>query len=501
MFSKVLIANRGEIAVRIIRACRELGITSVAIYSDIDRRALHVRLADQAIHLGPSEPDQSYLSFEKIIQAARTTGSQAIHPGYGFLAENSAFARAVQEAGLVFIGPSPTAIQLMGDKGEARSLLAAAGIPILPGYQGIDDDQTLIHFAKKIGYPLLVKASAGGGGKGLRLVNGSHELYEAIAAARREARHAFDDQRLILERYITNAHHVEFQVLGDQDGNLLHLYERECSVQRRHQKIIEETPAPLMTGDLRDRMGAAAVSAAKAVGYYNAGTVEFIVDPTTQEFYFLEMNTRLQVEHPVTELVSGLDLVQWQMRIASGEKLPFNQDQIIQRGHALECRLYAEDPAAGFLPMTGDIYRFLEPRGPAVRVDTGVTSGDTISIHYDPLIAKVITHAEERVGAIRKMQAALQEMVVLGVQTNWQFLQDVLAHPDFQAGKVHTTWIEENFEGWQPPDCPLPPEVLVAAALTEFQSVSGSQAPPGIASLDPYNPWRVPNGYRSGEAA
>jgi acetyl-CoA carboxylase biotin carboxylase subunit len=500
MFSKILIANRGEIAVRLIRACRELGIASVAVYSQADQQALHVRLADEAIPIGPAAASESYLNIDRLLDAARSSRAQAIHPGYGFLSENAAFAQAVQDAGLTFIGPPVEAMKAMGDKGAARAQMQAAGIPVAPGYQGEDDNESLRQVAAKIGFPLLVKAAAGGGGKGMRIVRHPTELPEALAAARREAGRAFGDQRLILERYIEPAHHVEFQVLGDQHGNVLHLFERECSVQRRHQKIIEETPSPLLDPALRREMGQAAVAAVRAVGYTNAGTVEFIVDPQTRQFYFLEMNTRLQVEHPITEQATGVDLAQWQIRIAAGEQLPFAQEDLRQQGHAIECRLYAEDPANNFLPATGKLLRFIEPRGPGVRVDSSVTSGDEISIHYDPLIAKLIVQAEDRPSAIRKMQAALRETVLLGLTTNWQFLQDVLAHPDFVAGRADTTWVERTFGEWQHPHCELPPEVLVAAALTQFQCPGEVPATTNASSRhDPYSPWRTGNSFRLGE--
>jgi 3-methylcrotonyl-CoA carboxylase alpha subunit len=498
MFTKILIANRGEIAVRIIRACREMGIASVAIYSEADRRALHVRLANEAVLIGPAAASQSYLSIDRILAAARQTGAQAIHPGYGFLSENAAFARAVQQAGLVFIGPPPEAIEARGDKARGRDRMQASGVPVVPGYQGPEDDQTLVRKAEEIGYPLLVKATAGGGGRGMRVVQAASELVESIAAARREALHAFGDQRMILERYIPHARHIEFQILADNYGRVLHLCERECSVQRRHQKIIEEAPSPFLDSDLRTRMGKAAVAAAQAVGYQNAGTIEFIVDAESREFYFLEMNTRLQVEHPVTELITGLDIVQWQIRIASGEALLLTQDAIHGRGHAIECRLYAEDPTNNFLPATGPLLRFVEPKGPGVRVDSGFTSGDEITVHYDPLIAKLIAWAEDRSAAIRKMEAALRETILLGVTQNIQFLQDVLADPDFRSGDIYTTWVEEHFGDWQPPQCALPPEVLAAAALLQFQAPTADSqgAPP---SSDPYNPWRASSGFRMGE--
>jgi len=509
VIQKILIANRGEIAVRVIRACRELGIQTVAVYSDIDHRALHVRMADEAVNIGPPAAQESYLSTERILEAARQTGADAIHPGYGFLSENSHFAQAVKQAGIVFIGPSPKAIQAMGDKAEARHRMQTADIPIIPGYEGLNDLNSLTEAAQQLGYPLLVKASAGGGGKGMRVVLRSTDLEESIGAAQREALNAFNDQRLILERYIPKARHIEFQILADMYGKTIHLFERECSLQRRHQKILEETPSPLLdspaavqTG-LRERMGAAAVAAARAVGYQNAGTVEFIVDPGTLNFYFLEMNTRLQVEHPITEQVSGLDLVQWQIRIAEGRALSISQAEIGQRGHAIECRLYAEDPASGFLPATGPLLRFIQPRGPGIRVDSGVTSGDEISIHYDPLIAKLIAYAEDRQTAITRMQNALRETVLLGITTNWQFLQDVLSDPAFRAGQFYTTWVEERFANWQPPECGIPPEVLVAAALTTFQQggqiALSHQSDLASANADPYNPWTVSNAFRIGE--
>ena len=502
MFKKILIANRGEIAARIIRACREMGIATVAVYSEADRRAVHVRLADEAVPVGPAPASQSYLKIERILEAAAKTGAEAVHPGYGFLSENAGFARAVKAAGLVFIGPPAEAIEAMGDKGRARQRAQDAGVPVVPGYQG-EAQGDLSGEAERIGFPMLVKAAAGGGGKGMRVVRAPEEFAEAVESARREAQHAFGDDRLILERFVERARHIEFQVLGDQHGNLLHLFERECSVQRRHQKIIEETPSPFVDDALRERMGAAAVAAARAAGYHNAGTVEFIVDPERRDFYFLEMNTRLQVEHPVTELVTGLDLVQWQIRVAAGERLPFRQEDLRQRGHAIECRLYAEDPASNFLPAVGTLLRFVEPEGPGVRVDAGYASGDEVSIHYDPMIAKIITWAEDRPAAARKMTAALRETVLLGLTNNNAFLQDVLADPAFQRGEVHTTWVEDHFGDWQPPRCEAPPEVLVAAALSagagSAGSANGSAAARG--SDDPFSPWGAGGGYRVGEKA
>ncbi|RMF49119.1 MAG: acetyl-CoA carboxylase biotin carboxylase subunit [Anaerolineae bacterium] len=500
MFSKILIANRGEIAVRVIRACRELGVRTVAVYSQADSRALHVRMADEAVEIGPPPPAESYLRGERIIEAALRTGAQAVHPGYGFLAENAAFARAVETAGLTFIGPPPEAIEAMGDKAQARARMQAAGVPVVPGYQGADDDASLLTAAQDIGYPLLVKAAAGGGGKGMRIAASPDELPTAIAAARREARHAFGDSRLLLERYIPDAHHIEFQVLADTHGNTLHLFERECSIQRRHQKIIEETPSPLLSAEVRQRMGMAAVQAARAVGYVNAGTVEFIFDARNDTFYFLEMNTRLQVEHPITELVTGIDLVSWQLRIASGERLPFQQDDLTQRGHAIECRLYAEDPANDFLPAVGQLHQVVFPGAPGVRLDTGITPGDEVTLHYDPLIAKLIVYAEDRPAALRKALAALRESVLLGLTTNRDFLVEVLSHPAVQAGPVSTTWVERTFGAWQPPQCDVSPEILVAAALTEMQNTP-SAASPASEQPDPYSPWKQATAFRIGGAA
>ncbi|TAK12303.1 MAG: acetyl-CoA carboxylase biotin carboxylase subunit [Anaerolineae bacterium] len=497
LFDRILIANRGEIAVRLLRACRELGISPVAVYSEVDREALHVRLADEAILLGPAAPAESYLNMEKVIAAALQSGAAAVHPGYGFLSENAGFARRAAAAGLVFIGPPPGAIDAMGDKAAARVLMQSSGVPVVPGVQDVADDKALAKAAKDIGFPVLVKAAAGGGGKGMRVVNASADLLESAAAARREALNAFGDDRLILEKYVARGRHVEIQVLADQHGNTVHLFERECSVQRRHQKIIEETPSPLLDDDLRSAMGDAAVAAAQAVGYTNAGTVEFIVDPDTRAFYFLEMNTRLQVEHPITEAITGLDLAQWQIRIAAGERLPFQQADLTPHGHAIECRLYAEDPATGFLPSTGTLLAFDLPSGPGVRVDSGVTEGSEISVHYDPLMAKLIVHAGDRPAALRRMQTALSETVVLGVTTNREFLLDVLQHPVFAAGEATTRFIEEHLPNWRPATS-VPPAALIAAALAELRAPASSNGATPAADADPYSPWARPTGFRMG---
>jgi 3-methylcrotonyl-CoA carboxylase alpha subunit len=494
MFSKILVANRGEIAVRIIRACKELGIRTVAVYSEADRHALHVRNADEAVLLGGPLPNESYLNMERIIAAAKETGAQAIHPGYGFLSENADFAEAVQMAGLTFIGPPHSAIRTMGDKAKSKLRMQKAGLPTIPGAQDLVADSDFEAAARSMGYPVLVKASAGGGGKGMRIVTQPADLRQELEAARRVAVSAFGDDRLLLEKYIQSARHIEFQVFGDQHGHLVNLFERECSVQRRHQKIIEETPSPLLTPQLREQMGQAAVIAAGVVGYFNAGTIEFLVDPETSAFYFLEMNTRLQVEHAVTELLIGLDLVQWQIRVAAGEHFPFKQDALTRRGHALECRIYAEDPANGFLPSTGPLLRMLEPRGPGIRLDSGVSSPGEVSHYYDPLLAKLIVHAEDRPSAIRRMQAALREYVVHGVVTNIDFLQDVLDHPDFAEGRVSTSWVENVFH-WQPPA--VPADAFLAAAIVDLSTASTGSASTRPTEPDPFSPWKSSKGVRT----
>ncbi len=487
MFNKILIANRGEIAVRIMRACKELGIRSVAVYSDADKVSLHKQFADEAL------PIESYLNADALLQAALSSKADALHPGYGFLSENASFAGMVDSAHLTFIGPSADSIRAMGDKAESKIRMKEAGVPTVPGAEGLDSFSDFEKAANEIGYPILVKASAGGGGKGMRIVWDANDLPEEIDSARREALHAFGDERLLVEKYISDAHHIEFQIFGDKHGHLVHLFERECSVQRRHQKIIEETPSPLLTPELRKQMGESALKAAQAVDYYNAGTIEFIFDPLLSTFYFLEMNTRLQVEHPVTELTTGLDLVQWQIRVAAGEHFPHQQSQLSQRGHAIECRIYAEDPANGFLPSTGKLLQFIEPHGPGIRVDSGFRAGDTVTHFYDPMLAKLIVHGESRELAIQKMQSALREFIVHGVITNIDFLQDVLSHPDFAQGKVSTRWVETNFN-WAPSTEPSF-ESLIAASLADIAIVNRQSQ---IANeADPYSPWKNPNGFRN----
>ena len=496
MFNKILIANRGEIAIRIMRACMELGIQTVAVYSEADKNALHVEQADDAIHIGGASPKESYLNVDVLIRAALDSKADAVHPGYGFLSESASFAAAVAAAGLTFIGPSADSIRAMGDKAESKIRMKQAGVPTVPGFEGLESEKDFKKAAKEIGYPILVKAAAGGGGKGMRVVNEESELKEAIESARREALNSFGDDRLLVEKYVANAHHIEFQVFGDQHGNLVHLFERECSVQRRHQKIIEETPSPLLTPELRAQMGEAAVKAARSVNYFNAGTVEFIFDPDLSSFFFLEMNTRLQVEHPVTELVTGLDLVHWQIRVADGEHFPFEQSHFTQRGHAIECRVYAEDPANGFLPSTGKLLQYIEPRGPGIRVDSGFAAGSDVTHFYDPLLAKLIVHAEDRSSAIQRMGAALKEFVVHGVVTNIDFLQAVLSHPDFANGQVTTRWVETKFD-WAPSSEPSL-ESLIAASLADMV-VPGSKSQVSSSNeMDPYSPWKVASGFRMG---
>ena len=499
MFNKILIANRGEIAIRIIRACRELGIKTVAVYSEADKNAQHVQLADESILLGDAAPKESYLNVDKLIRAALDSKADAIHPGYGFLSENASFAAAVESAHLTFIGPSADSIRAMGDKAESTIAMKKADVPTVPGFEGLESDDEFKKAAKEIGYPVLIKASAGGGGKGMRVVNVESELSEAIESARREALNSFGDESLLIEKYLADAHHIEFQVFGDKYGNLVHLFERECSVQRRHQKIIEETPSPLLTPELREQMGQAAVAAAKAVNYYNAGTIEFIFDPILSSFYFLEMNTRLQVEHPITELVAGIDLVQWQIRIAAGEKFPFTQNDFHQHGHAIECRVYAEDPSNGFLPSTGRLLQFLEPRGPGIRVDSGFKTGSDVNHFYDPLLAKLIVHAETRDVAIQRMQTALREFIVHGVVTNIDFMQAVLKHEDFAQGKVSTRWVEKNLElGSLLPEQEVPAfENLIAAALADVVFVGAKSQPAVSNETDPFNPWKQTKNYRN----
>ena len=484
--TKILIANRGEIAIRVIRTARRLGYRTVAVYSSADQAAPHVAAADEAVFIGPPAAAESYLASDKIIAAARATGADAIHPGYGFVAENADFARACDEAGLTFIGPPAAAIELMGNKRAAKAKLLEAGVPCVPGYQGTEQgDDVLAAEAERIGYPVMVKAAAGGGGRGMRLVDAAGELSEALQAARNEAQSAFGSSELLLEKAVVEPRHVEIQIFGDTQGNLVHLGERDCSVQRRHQKVIEESPSPAVDEQLRARMGAAAVEAARACGYVGAGTVEFLLD-RDGAFHFLEMNTRLQVEHPVTELVTGVDLVEWQIRVAAGEPLPLSQGDITLDGHAIEARLYAEDPAQGFLPQTGEVLVWRLPAEADVRVDHAVQAGGFVSPHYDPMIAKLIAHGPTRDDARRKLVAALRDTTLLGVHTNKAFLANLCEHEQFAAGNVTTAFLTDHFA--DDPSCdPSPPGPVgfASAALVIF--LEGAR---GIVEDDSFIGWR-----------
>ncbi|MFH9609180.1 biotin carboxylase N-terminal domain-containing protein [Streptomyces sp. NPDC017448] len=493
MFDTVLVANRGEIAVRVIRTLREQGVRSVAVFSDADADARHVREADTAVRIGPPPAAESYLNVAALLEAARRTGAQAVHPGYGFLAENAGFARACTEAGLVFIGPPAAAIALMGDKIRAKETVAAAGVPVVPGSSGSGlTDAQLEAAAREIGTPVLLKPSAGGGGKGMRLVRDAAVLADEIAAARREARASFGDDTLLVERWIDRPRHIEIQVLADTHGNVIHLGERECSLQRRHQKIIEEAPSVLLDAETRAAMGEAAVQAARSCGYAGAGTVEFIVpgdDPSS--YYFMEMNTRLQVEHPVTELVTGLDLVEWQLRVAAGERLPYAQGDIRLDGWAIEARVCAEDPSRGFLPSGGTVLALREPQGGGVRTDSGLSEGVPVGSLYDPMLSKVIAYGPDRATALRRLRAALAETVILGVPTNAGFLRRLLAHPDVVAGNLDTGLVEREAEGLVPDG--VPDEVYAAAA-----AVRGEALEPRPDARGWTDPFSVPSGWRTG---
>ncbi|MFG2528005.1 acetyl/propionyl/methylcrotonyl-CoA carboxylase subunit alpha [Streptomyces sp. NPDC048516] len=492
-FDTVLIANRGEIAVRVIRTLRALGIRSVAVFSDADADARHVREADTAVRIGPAPAAESYLSVERLLDAAARTGAQAVHPGYGFLAENAAFARACADAGLVFIGPSADAIELMGDKIRAKETVREAGVPVVPGSSGSGlDDGQLAAAAREIGMPVLLKPSAGGGGKGMRLVREEALLAEEIASARREARSSFGDDTLLVERWIDRPRHIEIQVLADGHGNVIHLGERECSLQRRHQKVIEEAPSVLLDEATRAAMGEAAVQAARSCGYRGAGTVEFIVpgkDPAS--YYFMEMNTRLQVEHPVTELVTGLDLVEWQLRVAAGEHLPFAQEDITLTGHAIEARICAEDPARDFLPTGGTVLALHEVQGGGLRTDSGLSRGVEVGSRYDPMLSKVIAHGPDRASALRRLRAALAQTVTLGVTTNAGFLRRLLAHPDVVSGELDTGLVEREAAGLV--DGGVPDEVYAAAAAVRQAALE--PAADGGGWRDPF---AAPNGFRLG---
>ncbi|MFH9755260.1 acetyl/propionyl/methylcrotonyl-CoA carboxylase subunit alpha [Streptomyces griseus] len=493
MFDTVLVANRGEIAVRVIRTLREQGVRSVAVFSDADADARHVREADTAVRIGPPAASESYLNVAALLEAARRTGAQAVHPGYGFLAENAEFAQACADAGLVFIGPPASAIALMGDKIRAKETVAAYGVPVVPGSSGSGlTDAQLEEAAREIGTPVLLKPSAGGGGKGMRLVRDAAVLADEIAAARREARASFGDDTLLVERWIDRPRHIEIQVLADAHGNVIHLGERECSLQRRHQKIIEEAPSVLLDAETRAAMGEAAVQAARSCGYVGAGTVEFIVpgnDPAS--YYFMEMNTRLQVEHPVTELITGLDLVEWQLRVASGERLPYAQQDITLTGWAIEARVCAEDPSRGFLPSGGTVLALREPQGGGVRTDSGLSEGVPVGSLYDPMLSKVIAYGPDRATAIRKLRAALADTVILGVPTNAGFLRRLLAHPDVVSGDLDTGLVEREAEGLVPDG--VPDEVYAAAAAVRLDALA--PRPDAGGWTDPFS---VPSGWRTG---
>jgi 3-methylcrotonyl-CoA carboxylase alpha subunit len=496
VFDKLLIANRGEIACRVIRTARRMGIRTVAVYSEADARALHVALADEALPIGPAPARQSYLDIRCIVAAAQASGAQAVHPGYGFLAENADFAAACAAAGIIFIGPPPDAIRAMGSKAAAKALMEGTGVPLVPGYHGEDQDpETLAAAARRLGFPVLIKASAGGGGKGMRVVQDITGFAAALASAKRESAASFGDDRMLVEKYLTRPRHIEVQVFADTQGNALHLFERDCSVQRRHQKVVEEAPAPGLSEERRRAMGEAAVAAARAVGYVGAGTVEFIAEDGA--FYFMEMNTRLQVEHPVTELVTGQDLVEWQIRVAAGESLPCAQEDLVIHGHAVEVRLYAEDPAKGFLPATGVLRRLRWPALEAgMRIDTGVREGDAVTVHYDPMIAKLVAWGEDRGAARRRLAAMLAGTRVAGLATNRDFLLRVLRRPAFAAGAVDTGFIERHADTLLPPAAAAPCEAIAAASLAVLLDQAAEAAAASARQDERHSPWARRDGWR-----
>ncbi len=508
MFDCLLIANRGEIACRIIRTARRLGIKTVAVYSDADAGAAHVALADEAFRLGPAPAAESYLVAERILEAAALAGADAIHPGYGFLSENAAFADACRAAGFVFVGPPAEAIRAMGAKNRAKAIMQAAGVPVVPGYHGAaQDDAALVRAADEIGYPVLVKAVAGGGGKGMRVVEDARDLSAALHSARREAAAAFGDEALLVEKYLARPRHVEVQVFADRHGNVVHIFERDCSVQRRHQKVIEEAPGPGIAPALRRRLGAAAVEAARVITYEGAGTIEFLLAGDEaggtsgreggKSFYFMEMNTRLQVEHPVSELITGLDLVEWQLRVAAGEPLPLSQDDIVAQGHAFEARIYAENPERDFLPAAGTLQHLRFPAESVhVRVDTGVRAGDTIGIHYDPLIAKMAVWDIDRASALRRLRRALAATQIVGPLTNVGFLAAVAGHPAFAAGEIDTGFIERHRRDLIAAPGPVPPRLLALACLDVLLRREDEARAQASRSADPYSPWHRTDGWR-----
>jgi 3-methylcrotonyl-CoA carboxylase alpha subunit len=496
MFPKILIANRGEIACRVIRTALRLGIATVAVYSEADAEALHIALADEAYAIGPPAARDSYLRIDRLIDAARHSGAAAIHPGYGFLAENADFAEACAEAGIVFVGPPPSAIRAMGSKAAAKALMEKAGVPTVPGYHGVEQGEAVLaEAAQRIGYPVLIKPSAGGGGKGMRPVARAEIFAASLATAKREAKSAFGDDRVLLEKYLTAPRHIELQIFADSHGNAVHLFERDCSVQRRLQKVIEEAPAPSLTAEQRQEMGATAIAAAQAVGYVGAGTVEFIAE--AGRFYFMEMNTRIQVEHPVTEMITGIDLVEWQLRVAAGETLPLTQSQIAMSGHAVEARLYAEDPQRNFMPATGRLRRLRVPDpAPELRIDSGVREGDRVSVHYDPMIAKVIAWGGDREAALHRLAAALAGYRIAGVATNRDFLMRVLRHPAFIAGDIDTGFIERHRDVLIPRVTAAPRFVLAAASLGLLLDQARVACANAASSADRHSPWHRRDGWR-----
>jgi len=497
MFDKILIANRGEIACRIAQTCRRLGVRTVAVYSEADARARHVSLCDEAWLLGPAPARDSYLRTDLILDVARRSGAQAAHPGYGFLSENAEFAEACEQAGIVFIGPPAEAIRAMGSKSAAKAIMGEADVPLVPGYHGDEQDPAyLAERAEEIGYPVLIKASAGGGGKGMRQVDSAADFDAALASAKREATSSFGDERVLIEKFVLQPRHIEMQVFADTQDNAVHLFERDCSIQRRHQKVVEEAPAPGMTPERRREMGEAAVAAARAIGYVGAGTVEFIADRDGR-FYFMEMNTRLQVEHPVTEMITGLDLVEWQLRVAGGEPLPRSQEQIGKNGHAFEARIYAEDPDRDFLPATGRIVYLSTPAETThVRIDTGVRQGDEVSIHYDPMIAKLVVWDRDRSEALRRLRNALAGFRVVGPTTNLAFLSAVAAHPAFDTGEITTGFIAEHYEELFPERRPAGDAVLAIAALHELSRIDEAGRARAAMSADAHSPWHATGGWR-----
>ena len=501
MFNKILIANRGEIAVRVIRACRELGIKAVAVYSEADRDSLHVRYADEAYCIGPPQPTESYLNIQNIIEVAEKSGAEAIHPGYGFLSQIPEFAEACEKAGIKFIGPTAESLRMMGDKARARKIMLDAGIPIIPGSLGpVKDENEVLRFAEKIGYPILVKAVYGGGGRGMRIIYNEEEAQKAVEIAKMEAETSFGSSSLYVEKWLIKPRHIEFQILADQHGNTIHLGERECSIQRKYQKLIEETPSPVVDEEKRKEIGELAVKAAEAAKYINAGTVEFLRDQQGN-FYFLEMNTRLQVEHLITEMVTGIDIVKWQIRIAADEPLDVAQEEVEMRGTAIDCRINAEDPRRDFMPCPGTVSRFHPPGGPGVRVDTALYTGYTIPVYYDSLIAKLAVWGADRTEAIRRMQNALNEMVIEGVETTIPLLKGIIGHPDFQKAQIHVQFVDEKLRELLPAEAGPTPEELAALAVVVATKLGGRRATPtinrvqasaaGVSMWKAYGRWRL----------